>query len=69
MADQELELDAALNKLRCAGHNVHIVGPFSNGSRLIEIDEVVRNHHEILALAEETHSTTGKTNREPPPTW
>ncbi|MGI4831543.1 MAG: hypothetical protein ACRYFU_25670 [Janthinobacterium lividum] len=60
-----MELDAALNKLRGAGHDVHIVGPFSNGNRLIEIDEVVRNRHEILALVEEEDPSTQKTDSEP----
>ena len=35
-----LSIDDVLEKLRDAGHQVRVIGPFSNGHRLIEVDEV-----------------------------
>lgn len=45
-------IDDVLEKLRDAGHQVRVIGPFSNGHRLIEVDEVVRNYHELCSLSQ-----------------
>lgn len=44
-------IDHVLEKLRDAGHEVRVIGPFSNGRRLIEVDEIVRNYHELCTLS------------------
>lgn len=45
-------IDIVLERLGDAGHEVKIIGPFSNGHRLIEVDEIVRNHQELAAMLE-----------------
>lgn len=52
-----LNLDKALEALRARGHAVRIIGPYSNGQRLVEVDQIIRSHHEIVQILSASQRT------------